>query len=267
MGMFRKGFDVSREERKKQETIRENLGRRLFNFFLSKDGDEADIVFLTSEPVNYQVHNVQEGGKFKFYTCTQDDNCPFCNDGDNSSYRGAFLIIDKRPYEYTDKNGNKKVNDKGSIKFFSQGVRVISQLDRINTKYGLARREITMVRLGSGTQTTYTLERGDKQEIDENTIRDLLPDKLKDDFDGTEESLYSIVEEQIKMGVKGYIPSDSSKNSSNDEDEDYDARSNVISDDEDEKPKAKKKSLFKKPVNSVKKVSKPKSLFKNKEEQ
>lgn len=279
MGMFKKGFEANRQEKARQEKMAENRGKKLFRFFLAKDGDEADLIFLTEEPINFQEHNVKgsRNGKevFNQFTCTGDDNCELCNDGDRPSFKGAFLVWDGRPFEYTDKNG-KKQKAEGSLKLFVYGTKVISQLDRISSKYGLAGREITMVRLGSGTSTNYTFERGDKVSLTEKEITNMLPEKLREEYDGTEESLYAIIERQLEMNVKGY--NGESPDDSDEEDESYDGRDAVMGvDDEEsgEKPARKlsggkklnstkkKKTLFKKPVeNSVKKPqNKAKSLI------
>lgn len=279
MGMFKKGFEANRQEKARQEKMAENRGKKLFRFFLAKDGDEADLIFLTEEPINFQEHNVKgsRNGKevFNQFTCTGDDNCELCNDGDRPSFKGAFLVWDGRPFEYTDKNG-KKQKAEGSLKLFVYGTKVISQLDRISSKYGLAGREITMVRLGSGTSTNYTFERGDKVSLTEKEITNMLPEKLREEYDGTEESLYAIIERQLEMNVKGY--NGESNDDSDDEDDSYDGRDAVMGvDDEEsgEKPARKlsggkklnstkkKKTLFKKPVeNSVKKPqNKAKSLI------
>lgn len=76
---------------------------------------------------------------------------------------------------------------------------VISQLDRVSDKYGLSNRDVTLIRLGSGTQTSYTVERGDEEKLSTKTIKNFLPEKLRDDYDGTVDSLYSIVEEQLLL--------------------------------------------------------------------
>lgn len=280
MSMFKKGFEANRQEKARQEKMAENRGKKLFRFFLAKDGDEADLIFLTEEPINFQEHNVKgsRNGKevFNQFTCTGDDNCELCNDGDRPSFKGAFLVWDGRPFEYTDKNG-KKQKAEGSLKLFVYGTKVISQLDRISSKYGLAGREITMVRLGSGTSTNYTFERGDKVSLTEKEITNMLPEKLREEYDGTEESLYAIIERQLEMNVKGY--NGESSDDSDEEDESYDGRDAVMGVDDDEetgeKParklssgkklnSTKKKTLFKKPVeNSVKKPqNKAKSLIK-----
>lgn len=280
MVMFKKGFEANRQEKARQEKLAENRGKKLFRFFLGKDGEEADLIFLTEEPVNFHEHTVKgsRNGKevFDTFTCTGDDNCELCNDGDRPSFKGAFLVYDQRPFEYTDKNGKKQKAD-GSLKLFVYGTKVVSQLDRISSKYGLTGREITMVRLGSGTSTNYTFERGDKISLTEKEITNMLPEKLRDEYDGTEDSLYSIIERQLEMSVKGYTGEESD---SDDEDDDsYDGRDAVMGVDDDEetgeKParklsggkklnSSKKKTLFKKPAeNSVKKPqNKAKSLIK-----
>lgn len=279
MGMFKKGYEANRQERERQEKAAENRGKKLFRFFISKDGEEADLIFLTEEPVNFYEHNVKgtRNGKevYSQYTCTGDDNCDLCNDGDRPSFKGAFLVWDTREFEYTDKNGKKQTAE-GSLKLFVYGTKIISQLDRISSRYGLSGRNITMVRLGSGTSTTYTFERGDKVSLTEQEVRNMLPEKLRDSYDGTEESLYSIIEEQLEMNVKGYT----GEESDSEEDDSYDGKAGVMSvdDEEGEKPArklssnkklgaGKKKSLFKKQPaeNSVKKpVNKAKSLLKKK---
>ena len=134
---------------------------------------------------------------------------------------------------------------------------------------------MTLIRLGSGSQTSYTVERGDEEKLTKREIEALLPEKLRDEYDGTMDSLYSIVEDQLRMLAKDYVAEDEE-----DEDED-DGREGVINvddEDEEETPKKKsalkkksslsnkssrgKKSLFKKPQNSVKKSAK--ALLKNK---
>lgn len=257
--IFARGYSASRAEKERQDKVRENMGKKLWRFFLSDDGDEADVRFLTEEPVNFYEHNVKRGdNKFEQYTCTGDD-CELCDDGDRPTYKGAYLIVDRREYEYTDKDG-KKQKGKNQVRLFVQGMKVVSQLDRISEKYGLSNRDVTIVRLGKGTQTTYTIERGDEEKMTEKEIRQLLPEKLRDSYDGTVDSLMSIVEEQLLMNTKDYTPDN--EDLDDDEDED-DGRRNLISvddDEEEEKPApkrkltagGKKKSMFKKPQNSVK---------------
>ena len=273
MGLFKRGYEASREEKARQDKARENAGKKLWKFFLSNDGDEADLRFLTEEPVNFYEHNLKRGeGKYEQYTCIGDD-CPLCEDGDRPTYKGAYLVVDRREYEYTDQNG-KKQKGKNQVRLFVQGMKVVSQLDRISDKYGLSNRDVTIVRLGKGTQTTYTVERGDEEKLTKKEIEQLLPEKLRDMYDGTMDSLYAIVEEQLLMNAKDYTPDD-------DEDDEDDVvedtkRNRLINveDDEEEddevpfKEKKKlsssngKKKLFKNAQNSVK--PRAKNLLKSK---
>lgn len=267
--LFARGYDASRAEKERQDKARENAGKRLWRFFLKDDGDEADLRFLTEEPVNFYEHNLKRGDKYEQFTCTGDD-CPFCDDGDRPTYKGAYLVVDRRDYEYTDKDGKKKKGN-NQVRLFIQGMKVVSQLDRISDKYGLSNRDVTIIRLGKGTQTSYTIERGEEEKLSKKEIEQLLPEKLREEYDGTMDSLYNIVEEQLLMYTKDYNPED--------EDEDDDVgessgRDRLIGvgdeeeDDEEETPKRRlssnrtstKKSPFKKAQNSVK--PRAKSLLK-----
>lgn len=255
--LFKKGFEASREEKARQDEARESAGKKLWRFFMTapekgKTSTEAEVRFLTEEPINFYEHTIQgnRNGKVAYdnYTCT-GANCPFCADGDRPTYKGAFLVVDRREYEYKDKDGNSK-SGKDQVRLFVQGMRVVSQLDRISDKYGLSNRDVTLVRLGKGTETTYTVEKGDKDELTSKEIENLLPEKLRDDYDGTAESLYNIVEEQLMMNTKDYVQDE-------DEDEDEEDNDAVIGvEDEEEKPKkklGKSKNMFKsRAENSVK---------------
>lgn len=267
--MFKRGYEASRAEKERQDQARENMGKKLWRFFLKDDRDEADLRFLNEEPVNFKEHNVKVGDHFESYTCTGDD-CPFCADGDRPTYKGAYLVVDRREYEYTDKQTGKKKTGKNQVRLFVQGMKVVSQLDRIHERYGLSCRDVTVIRLGKGTQTSYTIERCEKEEMSPKTIRDLLPEKLRDQYDGSQDSLMDMVEAQLLMNVKDYDPS-------TDEDEDEEettsksSRGKLISYDEDEdepeeKPRRKSgslKSKFHRPQDSTKPKPRAKSLFKS----
>lgn len=264
MGMFKRGYEASREEKKRQDEARENAGKMLWKFFLKDDGDEAELRFLTEEPVNFYEHNLQCNRKgktvYEQFTCTGDESCPFCADGDKPVYKGAYLVVDRREFEYTDSNGKKKTG-KNQLRLFVQGMKVVSQLDRISNKYGLSNRDVTMIRLGSGTQTTYTVERGNEQKLTQKEIEELLPEKLRKQYDGTMESLYAIIEEQLMMHTKDYNPD----KQEDDEEDESDGRDKLIGIDSAPKKKlsksGSKKSLFKSPQNSLKPKS-AKSLLK-----
>ena len=264
-GLFKRGYEAAREEKKRQDERREQLGKRLFRFFLKDDGDEARVRFLTEEPVNFEEHNVKsvKGGKeiYNNVLCS-DKNCPYCADGDKPQFKGAFLIFDYTPFEVKDEKTGKKKKVKGSVKLYVAGSKVLAQLDRLSNKYGLTDRDYDISRSGKGTSTSYIIERGDVSEIDEDDIKKMLPDKLKDEYDGTDESLYKIVEEQLEM----YLPSGSSKSNDDDDDEDdeeeYESRKNLVSyDDDEEEDEDEEEAPRRKPVSKAKKPS-VKSRFK-----
>lgn len=266
--LFKRGYKAVTEEKKRQEEEKEKRGKQLFEFFLKGDGDEADLRFLTGEPITFYDHTLKTivNGKEKYSSVVcSGDNCPYCEEGNRPSFKGAYLVIDRRPYEYTDSNGKKK-KGKNQIRLYIQGTKVLSQLDRIYTRYGLTNRDVTIVRLGSGTSTTYTIERGEKEPLTSKEIEELLPESIKDAYDGTDESLYSIVEEQIKMRLPNANNNHVSKD---DEEEDYDSDEVDLDDsdeeEEEEKPKKSlkkgKSSLFK---NRGKRETSMKSILKNK---
>lgn len=257
MGMFKKGYTAVREEKQRQDENREKAGKNLWRFFLQNDGDEADVRFLTEEPVTFYEHTVKtmRNGKEAYDTvvCNGDD-CTLCENGDKPTFKGAFLIWDKRPYEFTDKDGKKKTGD-GQLRLYVQGARVLSQLDRISSKYGLTNRTITIVRLGKGTSTSYTIEKGDEEgKLSTAEIKNMLPEKLRESYNGTMDSLYSIIEDCLSNSISG------SSNSSDDDDEEYTNRSNLVGvdDEEDEAPATPRVSSGIKKAKPMFKSSKPK---------
>lgn len=268
--MFARGYSASRAEKERQDKARENAGKKLWRFFLKDDGEEADLRFLTEEPVNFYEHNLKRGdNRYEQYCCT-GDGCPFCEDGDKPTYKGAYLVVDRREFEF-EKDG-KKQKGKNQVRLFVQGMKVISQLDRISDRYGLSNRDVTIIRLGKGTQTTYTIERGEEEKLTKKEIEALLPEKLRESYDGTMDSLMNIVEEQLLMLTKDYEDDDVEDDiEDNEVEETTSGRDKLVTYDEDEEetppkrlqPKSKKKTMFKKAQNSVK--PRVKSLLKKNE--
>lgn len=281
MALFKKGYEAARQEKKRQEEAREQMGKRLFRFFLSGDGAEAKVRFLTEEPINFNEHTVKvfKGGKERYdsFLCTGDSDCPYCEEGNKSSFKGAFLIWDYTEFEVKDSSGKKK-KVKGSLKLYVAGTRVLSQLDRLSNRYGLTERDYYISRTGTGTDTSYMIERTDDViPLTKAKITNMLPEKLREQFDGTMESLYSIVEEQLKMYLPDY---DASSDGDDYEDEDsdthssdkssrdvYKGRKNLVScedeeededvyDYEDEEPPKKKSTILKGSKSSIKSVFK-----------
>lgn len=286
--LFQRGYSVAREEKKRQDEAREQSGKRLFNLFLKDDGDEAQVRFLTEEPINFYAHTIKSSrngsDRFDTFVCTQDDDCPYCAEGDRPSYKGAYLVFDRRTVEIKDKQTGKKKKIHGQLRLYIQGMRVIGQLDRLSNRYGLTKCDYTIARVGKGQNTTYTFDReaDENEKLTKKEIENLLPEKLRDMYDGTMESLYNIVEEQIAMMIPG---SESAHGSDDEDDDDYEdedsreaerrRRKNLVSydddeeDDEDDEDERPRKSSVKRGTGSSKPSlkksagkSSAKSLFK-----
>ena len=225
MGLFKKGFNSVREEQKRQEELRASFNSRLYNFFLTDRNDEADIVFLHGQPLTFYAHTVEEhsNGKTRWntYVCT-DDDCPYCRRDIRSSFKGAFLVYDKTLV--TRENNGKKTEAEAGLRLYIAGSRVLGQLDRINTKYGLTNYIWTISRTGQGTSTQYAFDRGDAFDLDLATVKGMIPDFLADKFkpksgseDDIAEALLSLLESQCNL----MIPNNgSSVDKSDDEDDD-----------------------------------------------
>lgn len=206
MALFKRGYDVVEEEKQRQEERRARNQYKLWDFFVQNDGEEADILFLTEEPVNFYVHTHPQTtprGKTMYVDtlCVRDcfgEECSYCNEGERSTFKGAYLVVDRREFEYTNNEG-KKVKGKNQLKLYTQGTKVLSQLQRLSERYGLTDNEYTVVRIGKGQSTTYVFERGDKINLTSKEIENLMPEFLKDKYDGTVKSLYAIVEEQVML--------------------------------------------------------------------
>jgi|AntRauTorckE6833_2_1112554.scaffolds.fasta_scaffold00366_15 hypothetical protein len=257
MSLFSRGYDDVKKAKKEQEE-RGNQGFELFDFFVAEDGGEAPFMFLTEEPVNWDSHTYQtRNGRYNTVLCTGDD-CKFCNDNDRPRFVGSYLVLDLRPYTY-EKDG-EEITKEYQVKLYTQGTRVLSQLDRLSSKYGLKDKLWNLVRIGKSTSTTYTFEREEEQELTEEKIREVLPEFLGEDYDGTMESLYNIVEEQIKMKA----PEGNLDTKENAEKEEEDMKDKLVGtgDKEDKKKKSGKSALF----GSSKSKSKEKKKSKDKKE-
>lgn len=269
MGLFKKGYNAVREEKQRQDENREKAGKRLWKFFLSDDGDEADVRFLTEEPINFYEHTIKttRGGKDRYDSmiCTQS-NCPYCKNGDKPSFKGAYLIYDKRPYEYKDKDG-KKQKGKGQLRLYVQGAKVLSQLDRLSSRYGLTNRDYTISRTGSGTSTSYMFDRGEETgDYTRKQIENLLPEKLREEYDGSMDSLYNIVEGQLAMSIEAQRGDTEDDDDEEDDDTSTDTSKNLVgADDDDDEVPRRKKSVSKLPTKKkVGRENSAKSLFKKK---
>lgn len=246
--LFNTGYTAVKEEKERQERNREKVKGKLWDFYLSDDGDEAQVRFLTEEPVNYYAHSVPEkGGRYQEHICTQDDDCEYCNEGDKPQFKSAYLIWDKREYETTNEKG-KKVKKSGCLRLYTQGTKVTSQLARISSKSGITVKDLNIVRSGKGTQTSYMFENDfEREPLTADEVREMLavlPEEQQDMYKGDvkkgNKSLLDVVMAQLEMRMDDY-DEDEDKLPFN-EDEDYDESDG----EEDETPRRSSKSSARK---------------------
>ena len=139
--LFKRGFKALEEEKKRQSEYQKNKSG-IYRMYL-KEG-EANIVFLTEEPVNFYEHNVRNTRNGKEYfdnvTCLGDD-CHLCNTGDRPSFKSAWLILDLRPYEYEDKKTGQRKTLEKQLKLYVVGTKTAGVLQRKSQRYGLIKTE------------------------------------------------------------------------------------------------------------------------------
>lgn len=250
MSLFNKGYKAVAKEQERQEQIKEALGRRLNQFFLTAKDDEASVVFLTTEPITFKAYNVKKlsnSGKeyFDMVVCTNEEKQ---NDkyGSKPSFKGAFLIFDTRPVNYTAQDG-KEVNKDGQVRLYITGITNLPKLERCESKWGLADYVWEISRTGTGKAVSYSFDRGEKLEDSDYADKDFvaeLPKALAEEFGDDFEAL---LEDQLMQFTEN-PPKHETSNSDYDEDEEDESLVNV-EDEEDEAPK--KKSVAKKSVVSV----------------
>ena len=242
--LFKRGFKALEEEKKRQESFQSGKGS-IYRLYI-KEG-EANIVFLTEEPVNFYEHTVKNTRNGKEYfdnvTCL-GENCHMCDDGDRPSFKSAWLVLDLRPYEYEDKKTGKKKTLEKQLKLYVTGTKTAGVLQRKSQRYGLLNTEYLLERIGKKTDTTYTLDKEGKYDVDESEINEMLPEKYQEMYDGSAESLMDIIEAEImKNAPKNEVSTDV-------EDDEDEAIIGVDDTEEEEAPKkktvGKKKFKFKK---------------------
>lgn len=240
MSLFNKGYKAVAKEQERQEQIKEALGRRLNQFFLTAKDDEASVIFLTTEPITFKAYNVKKmsnSGK-EYYDMVVCTNEAKQNDkyGTKPSFKGAFLIYDTRPVNYTTQDG-KEVNKDGQIRLYITGITNLPKLERCESKWGLGDYVWEISRTGTGKAVSYSFDRGEKLEDSDYADKDFvaeLPKALAEEFGDDFEAL---LEDQLMQFTEN-PPKHETSTSDDDEDEEDESLVNV-EDEEDEAPKKK----------------------------
>lgn len=254
MSLFNKGYKAVAKEQERQEAIKESLGRRLNQFFLTAKDDEASVIFLTTEPITFKAYNVKKmsnSGKeyYDMVVCTNESKQTE-KYGSKPSFKGAFLIYDTRPVNYTTQDG-KEVNKDGQIRLYITGITNLPKLERCESKWGLADYVWEISRTGTGKVVSYSFDRGEKLEDSDYADKDFvaeLPKALAEDFGDDFEAL---LEDQLMQYTENPPKHDSHTSTEDDDEEDGEDESLVNVEDEEEDEAPKKKSVVKKSVVSV----------------
>ena len=228
MSLFSKGFNNVREEQKRQEESFKRRKGQLFKFFLTNNQPDGTIVFLHNEPITFAAHTVKNSNqKWETKICVAgQDECEYCNRGDKPALKGAYIIIDRTPFEVKDPDGKSRINE-GQLKLYIASTRVLSQLDRKNSKNidkggkGLIGKEWDISRTGSGTNTMYEFEMGDEFEVNSAVISDLLNEELQQ-FAPKNDSPAEIeraMTELLKEQLNKMLPYEDNSSDSDEEDE------------------------------------------------
>ncbi|AEZ50503.1 single strand DNA binding protein [Bacillus phage BCD7] len=243
MSVFkRRGFSAHKEEETKREKERARRQGKIFRMFL-KDGDEdVPVIFLTEEPILFHEHSIKSGKGWDNITCS-GDNCPECDRGDNPSYKGAWLVVDRRTFEVDEYKDNKKTGNKKKVKdrvkLLVRGSSDIGKYARKSQRKGLTKYLWLMSKTGKQATTSYELENDKKIRLTEKEIKQLLaqlPEEVRNHFDGEMESLYEIVESQIfdDVELEGQDTGRDDEDGEEDDDEDDDDLGSTMSLDDEE---------------------------------
>lgn len=208
MRRVRRGFDAVKEVQKQQEGG--NRGK-IFPLFLRED-EETEVVFLSDTPILFYEHTIKNGDKWDSVICTggTEEGCSHCDDGEKARPKGALLVLDYREWEQTVYKDGKDTGKKRTLPFglrlFARGMKDIQPLDIMNRRHGLLKWNWYLNRTGTGTQTSYSFDRGEETELtqeDWDDIETLLPFEVQGKLDVTDpEQMADLVEYVVNPSFK-----------------------------------------------------------------
>lgn len=188
---FSQGYSAVDEYAAELEYKRQNAGKKFTPNVQIDAGQSAVLRILHDEPITFKEHYLPALQGRRSYTCLMgtEDSCPMCDAGNKPGFRGAFLVIDHRPYSYESADGTKHSGDM-QVSIFKQGIRVLQGMQTLAVKKGLSNRSYDVTRTGKGTDTTYGFIPNDASELTEaekkaveeflagRTIYDVLAEEL-----------------------------------------------------------------------------------------
>lgn len=176
MSKLLKGWEQADKEAKKLDEEQKSSKNRLWNFWLMPD-EEADILF-TVEPVGLYMHNTQRKGRWIKVICSEE-KCPFCAAGQRPQFYLIEPVVDLRGTWVDGAYDGKPV-----LKVWYMGRKLQAQAKRKRQKEkGINGYVFTIVRTGSGVDTTYTIETkkeigAKEKKIRKELLKDFDMDKL-----------------------------------------------------------------------------------------
>jgi hypothetical protein len=134
----------------------ENQAKQYGSFtreFFTKSNEEARIRILVDEPVNIRDHFVK--GENKWYTCTGDETCKLCAQGNKAQNHFIFQVIDRR--EYTSPANGKTYKDQ--VKIWRVGIKNLRLLKLKSNKSGpLSSYDLDVIKMGDGQQISWSFD-------------------------------------------------------------------------------------------------------------
>lgn len=156
-----KGWEAVAGKTKESKARKENSDG-IREFWLG-DGESATVQFITNDPVCLEGHMVKFGDdKNLTWTPCQlatERHCAMCREGAKKIWKAVFKVLDFRGSWDADKKRFKK--DEPIEKIWYVGQKLAEQIQAAKDKKGKDLTELVfeVTRSGSGTKTTYNLER------------------------------------------------------------------------------------------------------------
>ena len=132
------------------------------NFLRMKPGDEIRGVFR-GDPVDFRQHWKQ--GESRGYVCPGRETCDRCKAGEKSAFRFRINFVVKENAVYV-------------AKVFEQGKASYEALKALHQDYNLEANTMKIRRVGSGTDTTYSILPVPKGEVSEEFLKAMETLKL-----------------------------------------------------------------------------------------
>lgn len=185
---FRKGFNKVAEHEERNKMLAEARKGQLFSFYPDKSGEDAEVFFMTEEPIVVAQHSKEINGKYTSYTCKGQFGleCEDCDDGVKKSDSYAWLIWDTRSYERKERDSNgretgKKIKVEGSVRPIVRGVIDAAKLMKQHSKYGLMDWSYN-ISAGASKSAGWSIDRGTQKKVTKKMIEQwmaTLPEELR----------------------------------------------------------------------------------------